>query len=60
MKMPKKILVYVCDYSNGVPILAVATKLDEIPEDKNGVVVGEYERIAVSKLAITRELKLCR
>lgn len=61
MKMPKKILLYVCDHDrDGTPLLAVATKLDEIPEDSNGDVIGEYELITQSKLDVKRELKPCR
>lgn len=61
MKMPKKILVYVCDYeTNGTPVLAVATKLGDIPEDSNGDVIGEYKLITESKLTVKRELKPCR
>lgn len=58
MKMPKKILLFVCDReADGTPILAVATKLDEIPEDCNGDIIGEYKLITESKLIVTRELK---
>jgi len=61
MKMPKKILVYVCDHeSDGTPILAVTTKLDDIPEDMNRDVVGEYELIRTNKLEVRRELKPCK
>lgn len=61
MKMPKKILLYVCGLDrDGTPIFAVATKLNEIPEGSNGGVIGEYELIAKSKLAVERELKPCR
>ena len=59
--MPKKILLYVCDHENdGTPILAVATKLDDISEDMNGDVVGEYELVRTSRLEVKRELKPCR
>jgi hypothetical protein len=57
MKMPKKILLYVCDHEqDGTPILAVANKLDDIPEDSNGDAIGEYELICTSTLTVTREL----
>ena len=61
MKMPKKILLYVCDHENdGTPILAVATKLDDISEDSNGDEIGEYELITKSRLEVKRELKPCK
>lgn len=56
-QMPKKILLYVCDHEqDGTPILAVATKLDEIPEDCNGGLIGEYQLATQSKLTVKREL----
>lgn len=61
MKMPKKILLYVCDHENdGTPILAVATKLEDISEDMNRDVIGEYELVRTNKLEVKRELKPCR
>lgn len=42
-KMPKEILVYVCDaLEDGTPVYAVALNVDEIPEDSHGDKVGNY------------------
>ena len=42
MKFPKEILVYVCDYDKGKPILAVARNLEDIPEDCDKEKIGNY------------------
>lgn len=61
MKMPKKVLIYVCDYhSDGTPLLAVAVNLNDIPEDSNGEPVGEYELITKSRLCVQRTLEPSR
>lgn len=60
MKMPTKILVYVCDYDDkGVPVLAVVKSEKEIPDDYSGGVVGEYKLESAGTLTVTRALKPC-
>lgn len=57
-KMPKKILVHVGDRDkDGHEYLYVATSLDEIEEDYNGALVGEYQLVATKRLKIIRQLK---
>ena len=42
-QMPKEILVYVADVlEDGTPVYAVATDVEEIPEDVNGQRIGVY------------------
>lgn len=58
--MPKRILVYVCDYDkDSTPIFAVATNLKEIPEDYENQPVAEYTLVKQGKLVVNRELKPC-
>lgn len=58
MRMPRKIFVYPCDYeTDGKPILAVATMLEDLPEDSNGMEVGEYQLIAENKFEVKRQLQ---
>ena len=58
MKMPKEVLVYVCDYEeNGTPILAVAQNVSEIPADCDGEKVGNYTLNRVATFKVKRELK---
>jgi len=59
MKMPKKILLFVCEHdSDGTPFFAAVTKLSELPDECEGDTIGQYELITESKLTVTRELKL--
>ena len=59
MKMPKNIMVYVCEINpDGTPILAVTTALDELLE--NGERIGEYKLVRESKLTVKRELDPCK
>lgn len=55
-KMPKEILVYVCDYDDGQPIFAAVRNMSEIPEDVDGEKVGVYILNKECKLKIKREL----
>jgi hypothetical protein len=58
MKMPKEVLVYVCDYEeDGTPILAVVKNVNEIPEDSDGEKVGNYTLNRVATFKVKRELK---
>jgi hypothetical protein len=57
MKMLKKIFVFELDFVNGVPVLSVATKLDDIPDYIEEI--GEYKLIRESKLIVYRELRPC-
>ena len=56
-KFPKELLVYVCDYSDGKPIYAVAENVNEIPEDCDGNPVGNYMLNRSSTFKVKRELK---
>lgn len=42
MKMPKEVLIYVCDYEDEKPIFAVARSVADIPENCEGEKVGHY------------------
>ena len=58
MKMPKEVLVFVCDYDkDGTPILAVAKNVSEIPEDCDGEKVGNYTLNRVATFKVKRELR---
>lgn len=58
MKMPKQILVWVCDEtSDGVPIFAVETKADDIDAGHSGETVGVYHLDRTAKLKVTYELE---
>ena len=53
--LPKMIFVYVCDRErDGTPILAAATKTEDIPHDQDGEKVGLYDlrEIAVLKVDV--------
>jgi len=57
-KLPKEILVYVCDEIDGnVPVYAVASDIDEIPEDSHDTIVGTYTLTRTSVFKVRRELK---
>lgn len=57
MKMPTKILVYVCDYDqDGNAIFAVANWLEEIPEINEGENIAEYHLVSEKELVVKREL----
>jgi hypothetical protein len=58
-KMPKEILVYVCDYDNdtGEPIFAVAKNVSEIPYDTDGEIVGNYTLNSIHTFNVKIELK---
>ena len=59
--MPKTILLYAIDYNeDGTPIFAVATGLDDLPEDSHGEEVGQYELVSKGKLEVSRTLKSCK
>lgn len=57
MKMPKEILIYVCDHDKGKPIYAAVSNIDDIPEDCHGQWVGNYTLNRVSVFNVKRELK---
>lgn len=57
MKMPKQILVWVCDETpDGVPIFAVDTKVDDIDAGYSGETVGVYRLDQTAKLKVSYEL----
>jgi hypothetical protein len=56
MKLPKQLFVYLDDYNGGNPIFAVATKMDEIPEDHDSEQIGIYILNRQSKFTVTRKL----
>jgi hypothetical protein len=57
-KLPKQLLVYrwVGWVDGKEEYLTAVQKIDEIPEDQDGVTVGVYELKAVHKLKMTRQL----
>lgn len=57
IKMTKEILVYVCDWDNGEPLYAIASNVDEIPEDCDGQIVGNYVLNYTSTFKVKRELQ---
>ena len=55
MKYPKQLYVYVCDYEkDATPIFAVATTLDEIPEDQHGELIASYALVEANKLTVSK------
>ena len=56
-RLPKELLVYVFDYDNGKPIYNVAENVDEIPDDCDGNLVGNYVLNGTHILKVKRELK---
>lgn len=61
MKMPKKILVYTCDFDNGGnDTLVIAHSVEEIPADLYINVVGEYKLVTQGELVVKRELVMKR
>lgn len=56
MKYDKSIYLYVCDYLEGVPVLAVAKTLNDIPEEDLPAVVGLYELRGTQKIRAKREI----
>lgn len=59
-KMPKTLVVYVCDYEDGdpkKPIYGVADAgVDSIPSDANGEPVGIYKLESEGKLEVSQRL----
>lgn len=56
MKMPKELLIYVCDYDDGKPIFAVANNVEGIPENCNGEKVGKYVLSEEHRFKVKRQL----
>lgn len=55
--MPKEIYVYVCDkLEDGTPVYAVASHIEEIPEDTQGQRVGTYSLKDTHVFKVTRIL----
>lgn len=58
MKLPKEVLVYVCDYEkDSSPIYSVAVNVDDIPESYDGEKVGSYTLTRIATFKVKRELK---
>lgn len=57
MKMPQKLLVYVCGYDDDRPLFAAVTKLSDIPEDEDGEIVAEYNLSSTKKFKVTRSIE---
>lgn len=56
-RLPKEILVYVCDtLDDGTPVYGVAANVDDIPEDSHGDKVGVYTLNRESNFRVRREL----
>lgn len=57
-KLPKEILVYVCDLDqNNNPIYAIAENVAEITEDSDGDKVGVYTLNRTATFKVKRELQ---
>lgn len=58
-KMPKELLVYICDYDSDddKPIFAAVTDVKDIPEDVDGEQVANYTLNKLSTFKVHRELK---
>jgi hypothetical protein len=55
--LPKEILVYVCDtLDDGTPVYAVADSVDDISEEFDGQVVGNYYLDNKQKFGVKRTL----
>lgn len=56
-KMPKELLIYVCDeLEDGTPVFAVATEVDQIPEDASGQRIGVYALNTSPLFVVQRKL----
>jgi hypothetical protein len=55
-KLPKELLVYVYDHADGEDLYAVARSVEEIPEDCDGELVGNYTLNRTSTFKVKREL----
>lgn len=56
-RLPKEILVYVCDEADGETIYAVAENVDQIPEEYDGSKIGVYVLNRTDTFGIKRTLK---
>ena len=56
-RLPQTVYVYQSDTVDGIPVFAVTTALDEIPEDAEGQKIGVYELMMVSTFMIKRSLR---
>lgn len=56
-KMPKELYVYIGDWDGEDPILCVAEKLSEIPEDCDGNLVGSYALASEGVFGVSRFLQ---
>ena len=55
---PKEVIIYVFDHDrDGTPMLAIAAKLSEIPEDCDGEQVARYSIRDIVTLTVTRTLE---
>ncbi len=56
-KMPKHIFIYVCDeLEDGTPVFAVATELEQVPEENSGQRIGSYALSSSPTFVVTRDL----
>jgi hypothetical protein len=56
-RLPKKILVYQCDEVDGVPIFAVAMRVEDIPEEAAGQRIGTYTLTDMGVFVVHRGLE---
>jgi hypothetical protein len=57
-KLPEEIIVYECDkLDDDTIVYAVAAKVDDIPEDVDGKLVGVYFLNKSYRFSVRRELK---
>lgn len=55
-ELPKELIVYVCDRSDGETILCVAKTFNELGEEYEDQTVGIYQLIEKKQFKINREL----
>ena len=55
-KLPKEILIYVCDYVDGEPLYGVVLRAEDIPYEADGDSVGVYTLNRACAFRVRREL----
>lgn len=56
-KLPKNIIVYICDYDDGKPVLAVSDNgVSGIPEDSAGELMGIYKLVQSGRLKVSKTI----
>lgn len=59
-KFAKEVIVYICDWCDKEPILAVAESMDDIPcdiGDGKGAIVGVYSLTRTARFTVERKIE---